>query len=165
MRKKFKTLKLFTIILLVFLSFQITSVVFASQEKVSPQELYEYAWKITGKIVDRTEFGDWRVGPTGLGPGSLNINQSTTLNRSFTNSISGCYPIGVSTIAASLGTTIGVAKTYGTSYTITLRDGERKTIIFRPKIKVWKITQTYYQYPVGMIGDPVALDTKVAYGI
>lgn len=101
-------------------------------------------YKITDKKVVGRGWGDFRNGPTGTGPGTLSINHSTTLNREFTNTISGEYPIGEAKIGASLGVTIGKAKTYGTTYTITLAKGEKKTIQFQPKYVVYEVTQRMY---------------------
>lgn len=128
-----------------------------------PSKLYDYVWKVTSTTVHRNSFGEWRTGPTGLGPGTLNINESTTLSRSFTNTISGDFTIGKSKIATALGVTIGIAETHGTSYSITLKENERKTIIVRPKIKTYKVVSTYYKIPVEVIDDPVALKTETAY--
>lgn len=118
------------------------------ESSISSRYLEQYStyWKITSNTVDRTYFGSWRTGPTGLGPGTLSINESTTLNRSFTASItSGKAQVGNSTIGAQLGVTIGKSVSHGTNYSITLNSGERKTIIYRPKITVHKIVQTKYR--------------------
>lgn len=124
--------------------------------------IFEYYWKITSKTIYNTKFGAWRDGPTGFGPGSLSINESQTINRNFTASISGEYPVGLGTIGASLGVDIGKTKSYGTSYTINLASGERKTIMFRPKINVYRIVQT--RYKVNMYtGEMTPIDTKIAY--
>ncbi|GAB0168617.1 hypothetical protein LSPCS325_20540 [Lysinibacillus sp. CTST325] len=101
-------------------------------------------YKITKKEIVGRGWGDWRNGPTGTGPGSLSINHAKTLNREFTNTISGEYPIGASTIGTSLGVTIGKAKTYGTTYTITLAKGEKKRIIFQPRYVTYEVTQRMY---------------------
>lgn len=101
-------------------------------------------YEITDKKVVGRGWGDLRNGPTGTGPGTLSINNSKTLNRSFTNTITGDYPIGAGKIATSLGVTIGEAKTYGTTYTITLAKGEKKKIVFQPKYVVYEVTQRMY---------------------
>ncbi|MGB4658073.1 MAG: hypothetical protein WBI07_02695 [Mobilitalea sp.] len=130
---------------------------------IVPMQLYEYIWQVTSTTANPITYGTWADGPTGLGPGNLDINESSTISREYTNSITGEYTIGKSKIAASLGTTIGIDKTYGTSYSITLADGERKTIKFRPKLRVYKVISTYYRYPVGLPGEKVAIDTETCY--
>ncbi|MCK1993966.1 hypothetical protein GW626_02950 [Peribacillus muralis] len=103
---------------------------------------------ITYKIVSKTHYGsgykDYRTGPSGRGPATLSINSSKTINRSFTNTISGDYPIGKGKIAQSLSTTIGDAKTYGTSYSIPVEKGKTKLIIYRPFYYQYKVKQRQY---------------------
>lgn len=124
--------------------------------------IYEYHWKITSKSVYRRKFGSWREGPSGKGPGDLSINESNTINRNFTASISGKYPIGVGAIGSSLGVDIGKSDTYGTSYRINLKENEIKTIIFRPKINVYKVVQT--KYKINMLsGKMTPIREEVAY--
>ena len=134
---------------------QISSTESAVQEETDnpqPNNLYDYAWIIDSVTVTKTGYGPWRVGPTGLGPGTLNINDSKTVSRTYTNEISGSYSIGKSAIGSKLGVSIGVAQTHGTSYSINLKSGERKTIIFRPKTKTTKVVTGYYKIPVGIVG-------------
>ncbi|WP_053217692.1 hypothetical protein [Virgibacillus senegalensis] len=131
--------------------------------EITPNQLYEYKWVVTSTSVVSNSFGSWRVGPTGHSPGTLSVNESTTLNRSYTNTISGNYSIGKSAIGSSLGVTIGKSQTHGTSYTISLSTGQTKTIIVRPKIKRYKVISTYYRYPVGTTGSRKAIKTETAY--
>lgn len=116
-------------------------------DQIAPQAAppLHLAYKITKTELYGRGWGSFRQGPTGKGPATLGINQSTTLNRQFTNTISGDYPIGKGKIGASLGVTIGEAKTYGTSYTITIEDGKKKTIQFRPEYEVYRVTQRLYK--------------------
>ena len=120
--------------------------------EIQPKGLYDYAWMIDSVTVSRYGFGAWRTGPSGYGPATLDINESTTLSRTFTNSISGDYSIGKATISAKLGVSIGVAETHGTSYTVTVEKGKRKTIICRPKTVTKKIVSSYYKIPTGIVG-------------
>ena len=103
---------------------------------------------ITYKIVSKTHYGSghkgFRDGPSGRGPATLSINSSKTINRSFTNTISGDYPIGKGKIATSLSTTIGDSKTYGTSYSINIEKGKTKLIIYRPFYYQYKVKQRQY---------------------
>ena len=101
-------------------------------------------WEIYSKKAISTHYGAWRDGPSGRGPSRLSINSSTTFNRAFTNSISGSYPIGEGQVGASLGVTIGKAKTYGTSYSIKIPKGKRQQIIFRSVYKRYEVKQRYY---------------------
>lgn len=135
-----------------------------NSSEVSPMDgpTFEYYWSITSKTLYRTKFGEWRVGPTGFGPGSLSINDSQTINRNFTASISGQYPMGIGTIGSSLGVIIGRSSSYGTSYTITLASGERKTIIFRPKVNVYRVVQTRYRLNT-VTNERVVMETQTAY--
>lgn len=89
----------------------------------------------------------WRSGPEGKGPGSLSINESTSINRSFTTSITaGTGKPGVSTLSAAIGVTIGSSETHGTSYTITLKSGESKQIIFRAVYRIYRVYSEYRSY-------------------
>lgn len=66
-------------------------------------------------------------------------------------------------IGSSLGVTIGESRSYGTSYSITLSKGERKTIIVRPKIKTYKVLSSYYRFPVGTTGSRERIKSETAY--
>lgn len=101
-------------------------------------------YKITSKKVLGYGYGAYRSGPSGKGPGTLSINSSTTISRSYTNTISGDYPIGKKAISHSLGVTIGKSKTYGTSYSISIEKGKRKQIIYRPRYKNIQVKQRLY---------------------
>ncbi|MCX7884937.1 MAG: hypothetical protein N2448_07925 [Caloramator sp.] len=162
MKKIFKKFSILLLFLICIYSIYKPFTVLAEPKKeivVNPNQLYEYKWEITNITYKYTTFGEWRIGPTGLGPATLDINSGISINRTYTNSISGSYPIGKSSVELSLGCEIGVSHSYATNYSIQIAEGERKTIIFRPKINVYEIKQTYYRYPVGTIGSPVALDT------
>ncbi|WP_312668413.1 hypothetical protein [Tissierella praeacuta] len=124
--------------------------------------IIEYVWEITSKEIYRKTFGEWRDGPTGEGPGSVSINDSNIIDRNFTATINGEYPMGTGKIGLSLGVDIGKSKSYGTEYTITLDKDEIKTITFRPKINVYKVVQTYYKVN-SYTGEKTALDKKTAY--
>lgn len=128
-----------------------------------PNELYSYGWEVTSTSAYANKFGAWRDGPTGTGPASLDINQSKQINRTFTNTITGDYSIGKAKISTTLGVTIGETKTYGTSYRVPIAQNETKTIIYRPKIRTYKVVSTYFRYPMGTTGNPVALKTETSY--
>lgn len=123
--------------------------------------LYEYFWAISSKSKVRMDFGSWRDGPSGKGPANLSINQATNLDRSFTASLTGEYPVGKGTIEASLGITIGTSKSYGTTYDIDIPSDTIRTIIYRPKIDVYEVTQTYYRMN-SITGELTSMDKKVA---
>lgn len=101
-------------------------------------------WEIYSKKKISTNYGSWRDGPSGKGPATLSINSATTLNKSFTNTISGSYPIGEAQVASNLGVSIGKSKTYGTSYLIKIPSGVRQMIIFRPRYDTYEVKQRYY---------------------
>lgn len=101
-------------------------------------------WKIHSKKLVSTNYGGWRNGPSGTGPATLGINKGSIANLSYTNTISGTYPIGVASIGSSLGVTIGKSKTYSSSYSISIAKGQRKMIIFRPRYKTYQVVQRYY---------------------
>ncbi len=124
--------------------------------------IYSYYWEITSNTPHQLKFGAWRTGPTGRGPATLSITNQTGYNRSFTATISGEYPIGLSLIGVELGVVIGQYQEYATSYSIEIPAGERRTITFRPKIQVHKIVQTYFRYN-NYTGTKEAMDTKTAY--
>lgn len=70
------------------------------------------------------------------------------------------YRLGA--IGASLGVDIGKSKKYETSYRINLKENEIKTIIFRPKIDVYKVVQT--KYKINMLsGKMTPIREEVAY--
>jgi len=130
----------------------------------SSRSLYTYAWRVKSTSVHSSNnVGSWRTGPTGLGPGTLNINNSTSLNKSFTTSISGSYDIGTAKIGAALGVSIGKTNTYGTSYSLTLPNNQRRTIIYRPKYTRYKVVSEYVRMSnVAGVSSSV-LKTQTAY--
>lgn len=113
-------------------------------DEVTPMMANHYSYKITKKEVWGRGWGSFRNGPSGRGPSTLSINQSKTLNRSFTNTLSGEFPIGKGKIGTSLGVEIGVAETYGTSSSIPVEAGKRKQIIYRPEYVQYRVTQRMY---------------------
>ena len=136
-----------------------------SSNSIEPKNMYDYAWKVE-KVEDYgpITYGSWREGPTGRGPGSLSITDSTTVSFTFTNTITGQYSIGLSSIEAAVGCEIGIELTHAADYTITLGDNVRKTIIFRPKLQVVKVTTEYWRYPTGATYlDPELLETEICY--
>ena len=149
---------------IVFSGLSTSSVVNAeSSGIVEPDQLYEYGWEVASKTVYDDSFGSWRTGPSGKGPATVSINQSSSLNRSFTNTISGNYTIGKLAIGNSLGVTIGESETYGTSYAINIPDNSIRTIIYRPKIRTYKVISKYYRYPSGTYGTKTAIKSETSY--
>lgn len=90
-------------------------------------------------------YGSWRNGPSGRGPSSLSVSHadSTTYNFNFTNSISGKF-FNIGKIASALDIEIGVEKTYGTNYSVSVPSGKKYQLIFRPHYRVIKVTQTQF---------------------
>ena len=140
------------------------SVIGATQieETVGPNNLYDYYWDV--KVV-KTErgYGAWREGPTGLGPGLLNINDSENIDKWFTTTLTGVYSVGKARIEAAVGFKTGGSAEHETSYSLFIEDGVRKTIIFRPKMKIQTIESKYYRVPVGTGGTATVLKTERAY--
>jgi hypothetical protein len=101
-------------------------------------------WKIHSKKLVSTNYGPWRNGPSGSGPATIGINKGSIANLSYTNTISGSFPIGSASIGNSLGVTIGKSDTYAASYSISIPKGKRKMIIFRPRYKTYQVVQRYY---------------------
>lgn len=126
-------------------------------------DVYTYGWRVSS-VVDYVyaEFGSWRIGPTGHGPGQLDINNSVTLNRNVFAQISGSYDIGEAAIGLALGVDIGGSKTYETHYSIPLAVGETKTIRYRPKYKVSSVESQYVKTN-NMTGRTEVLKTETAY--
>lgn len=109
-----------------------------------------------------SDFEDWRVGPTGLGPATLSINEGSGIDKSFTSSISGSYPVGIAGINLLLGVFINESQEHGTSYSISIPSGQRKTIIYRPKYVTYKVFQRFYQKDT-WTGKKTLINTSIAY--
>ncbi len=122
---------------------------------------YTFFYKTTPGVYSYN-YGNWRTGPTGFGPAKLSINKESGLNRGFTSTISGSWPVGISTINTLLGVSIGQSINHGTSYTISIESGKRKTILYRPKYIKYKVKQEYYQQDT-WTGEKKLLSTSVAY--
>lgn len=120
---------------------------------------YSY-WKVTSKSVNSYRYGDWRRGPSGRGPGTITLTNSSEYNFNVTNTISGSYT-SVGTIANSLGVTIGKSKKYSAGYIIEVPNGKRYQIIYRPNFKVYKVIETEYYRIDGY--DTKTGRTKTAY--
>lgn len=101
-------------------------------------------YKITSKKVTSHGYNKYRKGPSGRGPATLTMSKSSSVNTSFTSTISGDYPIGKGKIGASLGITIGATKTYGVTYSVKIPKKKKKQIIFRPRYKVYTVKQRTY---------------------
>lgn len=101
--------------------------------------------RIKTSYASGVRYGGWREGPSGRGPANLSINSSYGVNFSFTSSISGSYPIGISSISAHLGFGVNVNIVYGASYSIYIPSGHMRTIWFRPKYKVHTVVQELVQ--------------------
>lgn len=165
--------RVISVILLVFMALSLFAVAYAEDsaaypsvdpENIQPHNLYDYDWGIDSVTEVSRGFGDWRVGPTGIGPATLNINESTTISRTYTDSISGSYSIGIATMNSATGASIGVAKTHGTSYTLEIPEGQRRTILYRPKTITYKVETGYYRLPVGIIYQkPEKIKSETAY--
>lgn len=95
--------------------------------------------------------GSWRNGTSGgsnvsSSTLSLNYNNDTTYNISFTASVSGSYTNG-GTIGSQLGVSLGKSKTYslGSGYSVTVPKGAHYLIKYRPKYYTYTVVETKYK--------------------
>lgn len=102
-----------------------------------------YYWRVTSKTVAGYPYGSWRNGPSGRGPATLTLGNSSTYSTSVTNTISGSYTDKWS-IGASLGVSIGKSKTYSVSYAVNVPRGKKYQIRYRPQFKKYKVVQSQY---------------------
>lgn len=105
-------------------------------------EKYNYYWKIESSSPISTGYGNWRTGPSGMGPGTVSMNQK----KSFSPSFSGEIPIGIGPISLKLGFNINSSKEHVTGYSIRPPQGQRYTIMYRPQTTVYKVVQGYYRH-------------------
>ncbi|WKB36559.1 hypothetical protein QS257_05815 [Terrilactibacillus sp. S3-3] len=112
-----------------------------------------YKWKIISKKRTGTGNGGWRNGPSGRGPAKLTLSNSNSANRTFTNTISGKYPVGKGEISSSLGVSIGKTVTHGTSYSINIPKKTKRQIIFRSVYRIYTIKQEKYEV-IGGYSEP-----------
>lgn len=132
--------------------------------QLTPNGLYTYGWRVSS-VIDYAyfEFGDWRIGPSDVGPGELHTKNSHSMDRRVSVDITGKYHIGAETIGQILGVQIGSSQIYdGSNYTIPLAAGKRKTIWFRPKYKVTSVESQYVRIN-NLTGAMNILKTETAY--
>lgn len=103
-----------------------------------------YFWKIASKKKTGTSNGSWRDGPSGKGPSSLSITESTKLNTLVKGSISGSYPISVAVIGAALEFDINKSINYKVNYKVDIPKDKTYQIIFRPVYNVYTVVQHKY---------------------
>lgn len=118
-----------------------------------------YYWRVTSKSVVGYPYGSWRNGPSGRGPATVSLTNSSTYSRSVTNTISGSYT-NKAAIAASLGVTIDKSNTYSVSYSLNVPRGKKYQIRYRPQFKKYKVVQTQY-YKID--GKAHKTGTKISY--
>ncbi len=127
--------------------------------------IYTYGYK---KTAGDYKYGAWRNGVSGKGKSTLSLTQtnSTTLNLSFTASVSGSYTHG-STIGSMLGVTLGESKSYGVGagYSVTVPAGKKYMIIYRPRYRTYTVEETKYmeQYVPGIGHKRWPMSTKTCY--
>lgn len=102
-----------------------------------------YTWKVVSKQVTGSTYGGWRNGPSGYGPGSISLTNSTSSGIGVTNTISGSFT-SIAAISASLGVTINQSISHSVTYTHKLNSGEHHQIIYRPVFSVYKVVQKQY---------------------
>lgn len=119
-----------------------------------------YIWKVTSKTTVGHPYGSWRNGPSGKGPSTLSLTNSSGCNLSVSNTISGSYT-SVADISNALNVSIGVSIEHSASYSVKPPKGKRYQIIYRPQYKKVKVIQTKYYRIDGY--DTKTSDTKVSY--
>lgn len=94
--------------------------------------------------------GSWRNGTSGGSNTSsanlsLNYNNDTTYNISFTASVSGSYTNG-SSIGSELGVNLGKSKSYslGSGYSVNVPKGSHYLIKYRPMYYTYTVVETKY---------------------
>ena len=132
------------------------------EETVGPDHFCCYYWDVRVVKTERG-YGAWREGPTGLGPRALSINDPEDIDRWFTTTLTGEYSVGKARIEAAVGVPIGGSVEYDTSYLLFLEEGDRKTIRFRPKMKIQTVESNYCRAPIGGGGTATVLKTERAY--
>lgn len=138
--------KFLTITLAFLMCLSSTAFAFASSDNgVSPCVDGHYTWKVTDKQVISYPYGSWRNGPSGTGPSTLSFtsSDSTKFSIKVTNTITGSYN-DLAGIEKSFGVEIGTAISHSVTYTITIPSGKRQQIIYRPRYKKYKVTQTQF---------------------
>ncbi len=120
---------------------------------------YTY-WVVASQTPISHPFGSWRLGPRGLGPATLTLNNSSGYNISVTNTISGSYT-SVADISASLRVSINVSIVHSCSYSVSPPSGVRWRIIYRPQYTRYKIVQKEY-YRIDGQSSPTG-NTKTCY--
>ncbi|MBN4063069.1 hypothetical protein JYU21_02650 [Alkaliphilus sp. AH-315-G20] len=139
-----------------------------NEDEVQPLTMgYSLYYEVVDSSDIATYFGSYRDGPTAENPGTVSINEGSSLDRGFHATLSGSYPAGEGSISAEVGFTVNKTYTYGTSYSTTLSqeeydDGYVKTIIYRPKYKRIKVTTQFIQEDTNT-GEKTILSTHYAY--
>ena len=117
-------------------------------------------WEVVSKTLTGIVYGTWRDGPSGYGPATLSFNDSTFVDRSVTNTISGSYP-GLASIQNSLNITIGVSNAPNISYSLQIPADKHEQILYRPCYNVYKIAEQ--QFFKGLPYGPTATSTVDAF--
>lgn len=105
---------------------------------------YYYYWQIYSKTKVNT-YGAWRNGPSGKGPAKLTLNNSTSSGISYNNNVSGSYPVGIGSLSANLGFQVTKSNSQSVSYMISIASGQRKRIIYRPRLERYTVNQRLYK--------------------
>ena len=110
-----------------------------TEYEIQPRTDGYYYWAVETKTNQGTVYDSWRLGPQGKGPGTISVNKTDTV----TNTISGSYT-SVGDISASLGVTIGTAKSYSVSYSLPVPSGKTYQIKYLPLYTQYKVVQRQY---------------------
>lgn len=126
------------------------------KDEIQPKNDGHYYWVVDSITSLGTDYGSWRLGPQGAGPGTITVNKTDTV----TNTISGSYT-SVGAIAASLGVSIGQSQSYSVQYSLPVPAGRIYQIKYRPLFTKYRVIQRQY-YRLDGSSIPTS-ETKTCY--
>lgn len=101
---------------------------------------YTY-WQVDSKEIDKAQvYGDWKYGPSGEGPGTIELDTQETVS----NSISGTFT-STGDISASLGFSVTESRSVTVRYSLPVDYGHVWIIKYRPTYVRYKVVQNEYQ--------------------
>lgn len=130
------------------------------KQEIMPRADGTYSWAVTSKTIDGSQYGPWRDGPSGRGPSTISLTNSSGYNTSVTNTISGSYN-SIAAISASLNVTINKSTSYSANYSVQVPSGSIYQIIYRPKYNVYKVVESEYYNIDGY--KTITGKTKISY--
>lgn len=125
--------------------------------EISPRDATTTTFWEYEKTPIGADYGDWRDGPSGKGPGTITLSKDVSYTESFSGSIGG----STTNMNATLGFDVGVSRSHGSSYSITPPSGVVYTIIFRAKLMNYNVKQTQIRLNIAT-GERTVLDVRYA---